>query len=176
MSLIVEPTILTVIQNPTTIVRVGLGNAISIPASSQAAVITLPGPFQVVTIGTQGPPGPPGTGNFLQAIAGANIAIFTAVVMVNGLLLPADPTNVVHSPLFVGITITSALTGHSIKYATSGELDGMLGLNPGQRYYVGLNGSLSLSYSAPGATWKKFLGQAKTTTSFILLPGTSVLL
>jgi len=137
--------------------------------------VLVPGATTIISVGTQGPPGPPGTGTTLTANTGASLAAFTVVVMVAGVLIAADPTNASHAPLFAGITLTSAAMGAPVNYIPLGQVDGISGLSQ-VRYYVGLNGSISTSVTAPGAVWQKSLGYGKSSSSLILMPGPSILL
>jgi hypothetical protein len=116
----------------------------------------------------QGPPGPQGlsAAQFL-AECGVTISSGTVVVMVNGLLYPADPTNPDHAALVVGISTQAGAQGMMISVYSSGELTGE-SLVQGSRYYVGLNGALTTTAIAPGATWAKCVGLAATSSTLVI--------
>ena len=80
----------------------------------------------------------------------------------------ADPTNVTHASLLLGMTVTTGLMGDTVDYITEGEIIDLSGLSTGDLYFIGLNGTLSTSPMAGGATWARALGNANSTTSFIL--------
>lgn len=134
----------------------------------------VPGGTNVISLGIIGPPGPQGPAGppaaALQAPAGSNLNTLGTVIVLNtsGELIPADPTNINHATLLLGMSISTGSIGDTIQYLTVGEIAGMTGLTTGQSYWLGLNGSLSTSYLAAGATWFRFLGNAQSTTSFIL--------
>lgn len=150
------------------------GGRITPKCRPSTVVTVLSNSQNVVTIGTQGPPGPPGQGATIMGLAGVPITAFQAVVMIEGLFYPADPTNVDHASVFAGITTNSGSGDTVINVATSGEIDGLEALSG--RYYVGLAGTISNNVIAAQATWLKSLGYAKSDTALILLPGPSVIL
>jgi hypothetical protein len=159
-----ETTFIKVIQEPSLIEVI-----------NQPNFITVPGIAEIITIGTQGPPGPPGTGAFFQVIAGEDITAFTVVVIVNGLLYQADPTNAAYGPLVAGIATIGGIAGQSINVVQEGEIDGMTGLVTDARYYAGTNGALSTSPTVMSFAWRRSMGVAKSTTQFIILPAPSIL-
>lgn len=129
-----------------------------------------------ITLIQQGPAGPPGTGAGLTIEAGTTITANTVVVMVNGLLYPADITNLTHAPRVIGMAIETIDAFNNCTVQQTGELDGFEGLTVGQRYYVGASGVLSSSPSIEESTWQKYIGSAKTATSLILTLAPSVIL
>jgi hypothetical protein len=140
-----------------------------------STVTVIPGPIQVVSIGAQGPAGPPGSGSAVTAQCGVNIAAGIACVLVGGLLYPADPTNVTLAGLYVGISTEAGLTGHLITVNQLGQLN-TTGLTVGSRYFVGLLGVLSTTPLAVGSTWMRYIGTAQSSTSLILVSSISIVL
>ena len=112
--------------------------------------------------GLPGPPGPPGVGSTGSGTVGAsNISSDMAIVLVSGLLVPADPTNIVHAGLPIYIATQAGTSGATITYAAAGDLAGGAWV-VGTRYYAGLNGFLSTTARAVGAVWAKSIGVGKT--------------
>lgn len=154
------------------------------PEDDDITVVVQPTPIQVtvepqnieVTIagtqGPQGPPGPSGSGGG-QASAGETISGHTLVVMINGLLYEADPTNAAHGPLVVGVASQSGTTGALINFTQVGVVTGGSFVQ-GQRYFAGLNGVLSTSPQAPGAVWMKSIGLAEDSTDLIVNMGPTI--
>lgn len=155
--MITQETIITVIQQP------------------RSNIVILPGPTRILNIGTQGPSGPAGSGSEITGICGANISIGTACVLVDGLLYPADPTNLSQSGLYVGVALTSGTTSQSITVAQLGTVS-TSGLSAGSRYFVGLLGILSTTPIAVGANWMRYVGTAQSSSALILVSSVSVVL
>lgn len=134
----------------------------------------IPGPIDIVSVGAQGPAGPPGppgpSGGALSAIASIDLETLgnAVVVLDSGELALADPTNVAHATLLLGVNVTTGLATTSVDYITEGEIIGLSGLSRGSLYFLGLNGTLSTSPEAAGATWLRALGNANSATSFVL--------
>jgi hypothetical protein len=114
-------------------------------------------------------------GSLSTGTAGVNISGDMLLVLVNGFLYPADPTNVAHGPLVVGVSIGAGLANSTITYATSGDVAGG-SWTQGSRYYAGANGILSTTPQAPGATWQKSVGIAKSASVLTLNMGPTILL
>lgn len=108
-----------------------------------------------------------------SANAGESISAQTACALVNGLLYEADPTNPTHALCPIVISTQSGLTGAAIEYQTTGEVTGGSFVQ-GSRYHVGLNGGLRTTARAIGATWFKYIGVAKDTSTLTLDFGPSV--
>jgi hypothetical protein len=146
-----------------------------------SAVTVIPGPIQVVSVGAQGPQGPPGpegpagSGATITAICGTSITAGIAVCLVNGLLYPADPTNVDVNSLYVGVSTESGSESDTITVAQLGSVT-TSGLTEGDRYFVGLDGVLSTTPVAMGAEWMRYIGTAQSTTVLILVSSVSVVL
>ena len=138
------------------------------------ALAVIPSPPDVVTVGIQGPqgipgePGPPAAA--LTAPAGVDLLTVGTVVVLttDGTLIVADPTNSAHATLLLGINVSTGHITDSINYLTIGEITGLSGLSTGNLYFIGLDGSLSIDSQAEGATWLRALGNAQSSTSFIL--------
>lgn len=153
--MITESTIITVVQQP------------------RSNIVVLPGPTSVLSLGTQGPPGPPGTGSSISGVCGANITKGIIVVLVDGLLYPADPTDSTVAGLYIGVATESGMTGQTITVAQLGMIT-LSGLTAGDRYFVGLLGNLSTNPIASGATWMRYIGTAQSNSSLILVSSVSV--
>lgn len=161
-----QPTI-TVLRNVPDDYRIG--------SSQETTTIlqSLPQSCRITTIGIQGltgptgPIGPSGASALFEGTAGASILAFTAVVMVAGLLYPADPTDISHAGLVVGLAISSASVSDPVTVQVVGEV--ISGVFPSNsRMYIGLAGVLSTSPSAIGAVWKKSIGLTKNVTTLVL--------
>lgn len=140
--------------------------------------VVVPAPPEVITIGIQGPPGvqgSPGTGSVISGICGADIALGIAVVLIAGLLYPADPTNAAHAPYYVGVSTEAGSTTDVITVAQLGDLT-TSGLTIGNRLFVGLLGVLSTTPVSLGAAWLRYVGTAQSSTSLILVSSISIIL
>jgi|SRR5579872_1198799 len=150
------------------------GNVVITSEFGDTATTVIPGPISVVTVGAQGPAGPPGPPGppaaALIAPAGVDLLTVGTVVVLTtaGTLILADPTNMAHATLLLGMTVSTGRMGANIEYLIVGEITGLSTLTVGQDYWLGLNGTLSTSYEAPGATWFRYLGNAESSTKFIL--------
>ena len=141
-------------------------------------VVVIPSNPEVITLGVQGPPGVqglPGTGSVISATCGADIALGIAVVLIAGLLYPADPTNAAHAPYYVGVSTEAGSTTDVITVAQLGDLT-TSGLTIGNRLFVGLLGVLSTTPVASGAAWMRYIGTAQSSTSLILVSSISIVL
>lgn len=126
---------------------------------------------ELIAGGFSGNPGPRGPGSQQDGIAGANLFSFTMLVNIDGLLYPADPTNIDHSGQVVGMALASVLSGASVSFATDGgeAVDGSF--TPGADYFVGLNGVPSTTPVAAGAVWAQGCGVGNDSTSFSVILG-----
>lgn len=152
---------------------------ITITSEAGATTTTvLPGPIQVVSVGAQGPTGPQGpagSGSTIDGLCGVDIAAGIAVTLVNGLLYPADPTNASVNGLYVGVSTEAGSVDDTITISQLGALT-TAGLTQGDRYFVGLNGVLSVTPIASGATWMRYIGTAQSSTELVLVNSVSVVL
>lgn len=143
------------------------------------AVVLIPLTNVTISAGTQGPQGIQGpagpSGSTLEAIAGVDISIGTIVSLRDGSLFPTDPTSSADVLLMAGLAVTANTEGNLVQYVFVGECNSLSGLTPGP-YWVGLNGSLSTTVEVEGAAWLRFMGIARSTTQFVSLPGSPVLL
>jgi hypothetical protein len=146
-----------------------------------STVTVIPGPVRVVSVGAQGPQGPPGpegpagSGSTINAVCGTSIAAGIAVCLVDGLLFPADPTNVNVNGLYVGVSTESGTESSTIAVAQLGLVT-TTSLTAGSRYFVGLLGNLSTSPIASGANWMRYVGTAQSPTELVLVSSVSVVL
>lgn len=116
---------------------------------------------RVSEVGFIGPPGPPGYGQAAvvgTAECGANVSFLTVLVLIGGLVYPADPTNAAHLGKVVGVSRQSALLGGDVEYVLSGEIISATATLDGE-YYVGLGGALSQTQVAVGASWTQAVGK-----------------
>lgn len=161
------------VLSPVGALAVGGGNPETINVTTDPQAITVLGsePLSVVQIqqGVPGQQGPPGTGATITALAGATISAGIAVVLIGGLLYPADPTNLSHACAVVGISTTSGTTGNPIDVASAGELDGESYPESDMIMYVGLNGILSINPVALGAVWQMRVGLTKSRSALIIV-------
>lgn len=123
--------------------------------------LVLKDPIRIRTVGTVGPMGPPGFGQ--QAVVGtaecgANVNFLTALVLISGLVYPADPTDSSHLGKVVGVSRQSALLGNDVEYVLAGEVPSATATLDGE-YYVGLGGALSQTQVAVGAVWTQAMGK-----------------
>lgn len=151
------------------------GNVTITSAFGDNAVTVLPGPIQVITVGGQGPQGPPGQSSLITGVCGVDIAAGTVVISSSGMIFPADPTMAADAPLVVGISIEAKLTGQMISIAQLGEV-ALEGLAQGARYFVGSGGALSTTPLAFGASWMRYIGTALSSNVLILISSVSILL
>ncbi len=115
----------------------------------------------VIEVATQGPPG---TGQ-ITGLTSAPVNAFTAVALINGLLVPADPTNLAHIGRVVGVaTQSTAIVGGEVSYSELGPISGGV-FTPGARHYLGLNGQITTTPKAPGALWAQVLGNGMSGTT-----------
>jgi len=119
----------------------------------------------ILTEGLQGPPGLPG--GTLYGTAGANIMAYQILVLLAGLIYPADPTDILHVGFVVGVARTSALTGQPVQYQVAGELTGASGLTAG-RAYIGLSGVISPTPKAVGSAWRQQVGVVESSSKLVL--------
>ena len=161
-----------VVKNASSTVRIQSNLATSILSVAQGPQGKL-GP--VGPVGPQGPQGVPGAGNSFPGICGGQISSGCVVVLSDGLLYRADPTNLAHAPLVAGISSQSGNIGDTITVISAGDLDGE-SLTQGSRYYVGLNGSLSTTPIAVGAMWVQAVGIAQTNSMLLVKLNPSVTL
>jgi hypothetical protein len=131
------------------------------------------GEITVVTVGYQGPPGT-GTGGGSET-AGTSISADTAVVLIGGLLYPANPTNLAHAGKVIGVASQSGLVGATINYQFAGEVAGG-SWTQDSFYFVGLNGVLSTTPNASGAVWSQLIGYAKSSSVLVVNTGQPVAL
>ncbi|MBX9669379.1 MAG: hypothetical protein K2X93_17270 [Candidatus Obscuribacterales bacterium] len=106
----------------------------------------------------------------LRGTAGETISAHKVLVLVDGELFHADPTDIAHIGLIVGVSVSAANIGEEVRYLQAGELTGG-SFAEGERYYVGLAGALSTTPLAVGAVWRKFIGVSKSTTVLVMSPG-----
>jgi hypothetical protein len=152
-------------------------------AFGDTTTTVVPGPIQILSVGAQGPtgpagpPGPPAAA--LTAVAGVDLLTVGTVVVLttDGTLIIADPTNIDHANLLLGMNISTGHMGDNINYLTVGEVTGLSDLSTGELYFVGLDGSLTAQSDLPvdGALWLRALGNAQSSTSFILDKQTPIL-
>lgn len=166
-------TTVTVEQGPNVVVQGNTVTVINRAPNTQIAVV--PGPTKIVTLGIQGPAGPPGAGSLIQQQCGTNIATGTVVISSGGLLYPADPTNLTHANAVVGVTTQAGITGQTINVAQGGEIS-LLGINQDAQYFVGLNGILSTTKIAIGAVWFRYVGLGNVINSLLVVNTPSVFL
>ena len=114
----------------------------------------------VVNVGVPGTPGL--AGGSYSGIPGAVISADTLIVLIDGLLYPADVTNASHANYPMFVATQSGNIGVSIIYRDSGEVLGGSWVS-GTRYYAGA-GTLSTSPIYSGATWGRIVGVAKSGT------------
>lgn len=129
-------------------------------------------PVAIISVGTQGPQGiqgPAGSGGgSSSATAGATIFSGRAVVIIDDLMYPADPTNTTHGAAVVGIANQSGIAGATLTYIGAGLISGLSSYTANLRYFIGLSGVLSTAAEAPGAVWTKLMGFSQTTTDFLV--------
>lgn len=120
-----------------------------------------------LTMGVQGPPGPPGDGSGSQALAGETISAYGVVVLIGGLVYKANYTDSSHGSLVAGIATNSADPGSSVNICHSGIVEG--GTFPADSLlYVGADGDLSATPLGVGATWKKRIGVSQGTDKIFI--------
>jgi len=128
----------------------------------------------VSQVGVQGPPGPPGTGGYSTVVAGEDISVYQVIAIgSDGLAYIADPTNVDDLGQVLGVAIQSASASGTLQYVSTGTILGG-SWSEGEKYFVGLNGSLSTTPRAVGAQWLQFIGVGKTSNSFNIALGQPV--
>jgi hypothetical protein len=173
--MIVEPTQIVVIQQPQTNIQVQSSGGLQVLQPPDTSVIISPGPMQILDVGTQGPAGPAGSGSEITGTCGITIAAGKACVLVDGLLYPADPTDVSQAGLYVGVSLTGGTMGQTITVAQLGVAT-TSGLIAGDRYFVGPSGALSTNPIAVNATWMRYIGTAQSSSTLILVSSVSVTL
>lgn len=162
-----SPTSITVEERSTTTVENDVTEAIVSSVNSAPSVT-------VSQVGTQGPPGPPGTGGYSEVVAGEDISAYQVIVIgSDGLAYIADPTDINDFALTLGVAIQSASASGTLQYVSTGTISGGSWVE-GERYFVGLNGSLSTTPRAIGAQWLQFIGVGKTSNSFNITMGQPV--
>lgn len=141
---------------------------------AQALIATASPPqIEVLTFaqGPSGPVGPQGAGGSSEglALAGVDIGVYTVVVLIDGFLYPADPTEEDHAGYVVGIAKQSVIAGAILRYQMLGEVQGG-SFTTGARYFVGLNGQPSMVEKAVGAKWRMSIGVGKSSDTLIYRP------
>lgn len=147
-------------------------NQLSNVEVSEATPIT--SSVTISQVGTQGIPGPPGTGGYSEIEAGESISIYQVIVSgVDGRGYIADPTDLDDIGSVLGVAISSATIGNTVQYVSTGTITGG-SWTVGAKYFLGLNGSLSVTPRALGANWLQFIGVGKTATTFNIILGDPV--
>lgn len=175
MSIIVEPTTVIVIQQPHSTVTVENQGSITVVQPNPTHIIVQPGIPEIVAIAEQGPPGPPGTGSTIIATAGTTIALGTVLISTGGKVYPADPTNLAHASIVVGIALQSKTLNENINIAQLGQIT-LSGIVQDAQYFVGLNGILSTDIIAPSALWFRYIGLGESDNTLLVASSSSVLL
>lgn len=138
-------------------------------------VIEEENPFAVISVGEQGPAGPPGSGVIGSAPSGENINVHFGVALVGGLLYNVDTTNLAHANKYVGIALQSSIAPDVVEFQQMGELYAAGMFVPGARYFLGNGGRLTTnSDEVAGATWKKSIGIAKDVNNLVIMLGPTV--
>lgn len=124
-------------------------------------------------VGPAGPPGPTGGSAALvvTATAGETLSGHRVLVYRNGLVYYADPTDPddIESPLY--LSLGAALAGDPIQAIPLGELtESSWSWSPDDRIYLGANGLLTTTPSAPGAAWMAVVGYAISPTRIYFSP------
>lgn len=134
-------------------------------------------PKATIGVVKQGPPGPEGPSGIGTAtfIAGETLGVLSVVVSLGGKLYKADPTNSNHLGKVVGVTLQSVSLNDTCKVAIIGTIvDGTW--TSGATYWVGLNGTLSVTPRAVGASWFQKIGIAHTTGIFVVDKGVPIII
>jgi hypothetical protein len=125
--------------------------------------------------GAQGPQGAPGSGATNSITAGENLSGHRIIAILNNLAYLADPTNLSHGLVTIGVVRDAVSVGNTAIYYLTGEVSGGA-FTANTDYFVGLNGTLSTTPRAPGATWMKRIGTAISSSILVIDPDPVILL
>jgi hypothetical protein len=113
----------------------------------------------------------------LPVTAGEALAVGDAVYMAaDGKVYKARNTGTRNEANVLGLARDSAAADSSVVVVVRGKIAGLAGLTAGSEYFLGLNGTYSLTPPVGGGIYLSMVGQAISTTQLDVQPQTPLLL